>query len=157
MATRSAAVRASASPKATHGLGARPHDFERFASMDPISQGRTIRDGMEAIIAERVAKELLQVPLQTLLAGLGLPSSTILRKISRKERLSGAESDRIARVLYVREQAADVFEDEALAAEWMRRPNATLGGMTPLEVLDTQPGYDRVRDILSRIAFGVAA
>jgi putative toxin-antitoxin system antitoxin component (TIGR02293 family) len=122
MATRSAAVRASASPKATHGLGARPHDFERFASMDPISQGRTIRDGMEAIIAERVAKELLQVPLQTLLAGLGLPSSTILRKISRKERLSGAESDRIARVLYVREQAADVFEDEALAAEWMRRP-----------------------------------
>ncbi len=157
MATRSAAVRASASTKVTHGLGARPHDFERFASMDPISQGRTIRDGMEAIIAERVAKELLQVPLQTLLAGLGLPSSTILRKISRKERLSGPESDRIARVLYVREQAADVFEDEALAAEWMCRPNATLGGMTPLEVLDTQPGYDRVRDILSRIAFGVAA
>ncbi|MFJ3057488.1 antitoxin Xre/MbcA/ParS toxin-binding domain-containing protein [Herbaspirillum sp. NPDC087042] len=157
MATRSAAVRTSASAKSAQGLGTRPHDFERFASMDPVSQGRTIRDGMDAIIAERVAKELLQVPLQTLLAGLGLPSSTILRKISRKERLSGSESDRIARVLYIHEQAADVFEDEALAAQWMRRPNATLGGMTPLEVLDTQPGYDRVRDILSRIAFGVAA
>jgi len=157
MATRSAAVRTSVSAKSTHGLGTRPHDFERFASMDPVSQGRTIRDGMDAIIAERVAKELLQVPLQTLLAGLGLPSSTILRKISRKERLSGPESDRIARVLYIHEQAVDVFEDEALAAQWMRRPNATLGGMTPLEVLDTQPGYDRVRDILSRIAFGVAA
>ncbi|MBV8622678.1 MAG: DUF2384 domain-containing protein [Herbaspirillum sp.] len=157
MATRSAAARTSASAKSAQGLGTRPHDFERFASMDPVSQGRTIRDGMDAIIAERVAKELLQVPLQTLLAGLGLPSSTILRKISRKERLSGPESDRIARVLYIHEQAADVFEDEALAAQWMRRPNATLGGMTPLEVLDTQPGYDRVRDILSRIAFGVAA
>ena len=125
--------------------------------MDPISQGRTIRDGMDAIIAERVAKELLQIPLQTLLSGLGLPSSTILRKISRKERLSGSESDRIARVLYIREQAADVFEDEDLAAQWMRRGNAALGGLTPLEVLDTQPGYDRVRDILARIAFGVAA
>ncbi|QDD64273.1 DUF2384 domain-containing protein [Herbaspirillum seropedicae] len=155
MTTRSSSIRVVS--KGSQGLGARPNDFQRFASMDPISQGRTIRDGMDAIIAERVARELLQIPLQTLLAGLGLPSSTILRKISRKERLSGSESDRIARVLYIREQAADVFEDEALAAEWMRRANAALGGMTPLEVLDTQPGYDRVRDILSRIAFGVAA
>ncbi|WP_433694206.1 type II RES/Xre toxin-antitoxin system antitoxin [Herbaspirillum seropedicae] len=155
MATRSSSIRVVS--KGSQGLGARPNDFQRFANMDPISQGRTIRDGMDAIIAERVARELLQIPLQTLLTGLGLPSSTILRKISRKERLSGSESDRIARVLYIREQAADVFEDEELAAEWMRRANAALGGMTPLEVLDTQPGYDRVRDILSRIAFGVAA
>lgn len=155
MATRAAV--GSAASKRSAGLGAKPRDFERFARMDPISQGRTIRDGMDAIIAERVARELLQIPLQTLLAGLGLPSSTILRKISRKERLSGSESDRIARVLYIREQAADVFEDEGLAAEWMRRANAALGGLTPLEVLDTQPGYDRVRDILSRIAFGIAA
>ncbi|MDR9847241.1 type II RES/Xre toxin-antitoxin system antitoxin [Herbaspirillum huttiense] len=155
MATR-ATVDAAAS-KRSPGLGAKPRDFERFARMDPITQGRTIRDGMDAIIAERVARELLQIPLQTLLSGLGLPSSTILRKISRKERLSGSESDRIARVLYIREQAADVFEDEDLAAQWMRRGNAALGGLTPLEVLDTQPGYDRVRDILARIAFGVAA
>lgn len=141
----------------SHGLGARPHDFETFRKMDPLEQRRTIREGMEAIIVDRVAKELLHVPLQTLLSGLGLPNSTILRKISKEERLSGAESDRVARVLYVFEQATDVFEDDALAAEWMQRPNGELGGLRPLEVLDSQPGYDRVRDLLMRVTFGVSA
>jgi putative toxin-antitoxin system antitoxin component (TIGR02293 family) len=139
------------------GLGSRPHDFEKFRKMDPLTQRQTIRDGMDAIIVERVAKELLQVPLQTLLTGLGLPASTILRKVSKEERLSGSESDRVARVLYVFEQATEVFEDERLAAEWMQRPHAELGRLKPLEVLDSQPGYDRVRDILMRISFGVSA
>ncbi|QDQ82133.1 DUF2384 domain-containing protein [Paraburkholderia megapolitana] len=125
--------------------------------MDPLEQRLTIREGMDAIIVERIAKELLHIPLQTVLAGLGLPSSTILRKISKEERLSGAESDRVARVLYVLEEATQVFEDDALAAEWLQRPHAELGGLRPLEVLDSQPGYDRVRDLLMRITFGVSA
>ncbi|WP_415873972.1 antitoxin Xre/MbcA/ParS toxin-binding domain-containing protein [Burkholderia ubonensis] len=150
--TRKAGVGAAGS----HGLGARPRDFEAFRGMDPLEQRQQIRDGMDAIIIDRVAKELLHVPVASLLSGLGLPSSTILRKISKKERLSGSESDRVARVLYVFEQAVDVFEDEALAAEWLRRPNAELAGLLPLEVLDSQPGYDRVRDLLMRITFGVS-
>ncbi|PRZ44841.1 putative toxin-antitoxin system antitoxin component (TIGR02293 family) [Paraburkholderia fungorum] len=140
----------------SNGLGAQQHDFEVFRKMAPLAQRQTIRDGMQAIIVERVAKELLHVPLQTLLTGLGLPTSTILRKISKEERLSGAESDRVARVLYVFEQASEVFENPALAAEWMQRPNAELGGLKPLEVLDSQPGYDRVRDLLLRVTFGIA-
>lgn len=141
----------------SNGLGAQPHDFETFRKMDPLEQRRQIREGMEAIIIDRVAKELLHIPVQTLLSGLGLPSSTILRKISKEERLSGPESDRVARVLYVFEQAAEVFEDDALAAEWMQRPHVELGGLRPLEVLDSQPGYDRVRDLLLRVIHGVSA
>ncbi len=150
----SAAVKAFAG---AHGLGAQPNDFQVFQKMDPLAQRQTIRDGMEAIIIERVAKELLHVPLQTLLNGLGLPVSTISRKISREERLSGAESDRVARVLYVFHEATQLFEDEGVAAEWMQRPNAALGKLKPLEVLDSQPGYDRVRDLLMRATFGIAA
>ncbi|OLL33136.1 hypothetical protein BTH42_04135 [Burkholderia sp. SRS-W-2-2016] len=152
-----AATRAAREFVESHGLGAQPQDFEIFRTMDPLAQRQIIRAGMQAMIVERIAKELLQVSLQTLLAGLGLPSSTILRKISKEERLSGSESDRVARVLYIFEQAHEVFEDPNLAAEWMRRPNAELGGLKPLEVLDSQPGYDRVRDILLRATFGIAA
>nr|WP_322048367.1 antitoxin Xre/MbcA/ParS toxin-binding domain-containing protein [Paraburkholderia sp. J67] len=125
--------------------------------MDALAQRQTIRDGMESIIVERVAKELLHVPLQTLLTGLSLPTSTILRKIANQERLSVAESDRVARVLYVLQQATQVFDDADLAAEWMQRANAELAGLKPLEVLDSQPGYDRVRDILLRATFGIPA
>ncbi|MCX4166095.1 MULTISPECIES: antitoxin Xre/MbcA/ParS toxin-binding domain-containing protein [Paraburkholderia] len=160
LALASAKHAASRARKALVGsgaLGSQPHDFETFRKMDPLEQRLTIREGMDAIIVERIAKELLHIPLQTVLAGLGLPSSTILRKISKEERLSGAESDRVARVLYVLEEATQVFEDDALAAEWLQRPHAELGGLKPLEVLDSQPGYDRVRDLLMRITFGVSA
>jgi putative toxin-antitoxin system antitoxin component (TIGR02293 family) len=149
-----AAVKAFAG---SSGLGAQPNDFQLFQKMDPLAQRQAIRDGMEAMIVDRVARELLHVPLQTLLNGLGLPVSTISRKISREERLSGTESDRVARVLYVFHEATQLFEDESVAAEWMQRPNAALGKLKPLEVLDSQPGYDRVRDLLMRAAFGIAA
>jgi putative toxin-antitoxin system antitoxin component (TIGR02293 family) len=128
----------------TEGLGARPKDFEAFRKMGPLEQRRQIREGMAAIIVDRIAQKLLHIQRQTLLSGLGLSSPTIQRKIAKKERLSGIESDRVARVLYAFDRAVEVFEDEALAAEWMLRPNIELAGLRPLEVLDSQPGYDRV-------------
>ena len=39
----------------------------------------------------------------------------------------------------------------------MQRGNATVGGLQPLEVLDSQPGYDRVRTLLLQGTHGVAA
>ena len=140
----------------TRGLGTRPQDLEAFSKTGPLEQRQQIRDGMAAIIVNRVAKDLLHVPIRPLLNALGLPSSTILRKISKADRLTGTESDRVARVLYIFDRALDVFEDKRVAAEWMLRPTLELSGVCPLEVLDTQPGYDRVRDLLTRLTFGVS-
>ncbi|ESS37744.1 hypothetical protein P355_0462 [Burkholderia cenocepacia KC-01] len=60
-------------------------------------------------------------------------------------------------MLYVFRLAMDVFENETLAAEWMQLPHAELAGLRPLEVLDSQPGYDRVRDLLMRVIYGIGA
>ncbi len=141
----------------SNGLGAQSHDFETFAMMDPLEQRRTIREGMEAFIVERVANELLHLTVPALLEYIGLPYSTILRKIKAEERLSAGESDRIARVLFVLAQSTEVFASADLAAEWMQRENAMLGGLKPLEALDSQPGYDRVRTLLLRVTHGVTA
>ncbi|MFM0326944.1 antitoxin Xre/MbcA/ParS toxin-binding domain-containing protein [Caballeronia glebae] len=155
---RSAAAHAGKSLVGSDQKDVNTDDIETFlVRFDPLEQRRQIREGMEAAIIERVAKDLLHVPVQTLLANLNLPSSTILRKMARAERLSPAESDRVARVLYVRQLAVEVFEDPALAGEWMQRSNAELAGLSPLEVLDSQPGYDRVREILLRVIHGVSA
>ncbi|WP_293024312.1 antitoxin Xre/MbcA/ParS toxin-binding domain-containing protein [Pandoraea sp.] len=138
--------------------GTLPAAMDDFLVLDaPLAQRQLIRDGFEARVIDRVARELLHMPVQTLLFSLNLPSSTILRKIQRQERLSPAESDRVARVLYLRRLATEVFEDEARAIAWMRRPHAELGGLSPLDVLDSQPGYDRARDLLLRVIHGVSA
>jgi putative toxin-antitoxin system antitoxin component (TIGR02293 family) len=139
----------------TDGLGAQDDDFAFFLGLDPIEQSRLIRDGMKAVIVSRIATELLDIPVQTLLASLRLPSSTINRKISQGERLSASESDRAARTMLIYAQAKDVLEDGKLAAEWLLRPNVQLAGERPLDMLDTQTGFDRVRDILVRLEHGV--
>ncbi|WP_413226806.1 antitoxin Xre/MbcA/ParS toxin-binding domain-containing protein [Burkholderia sp. AU38729] len=155
---RSAPAKAAKPSVSMKQLRTHDSDIEMFlCRFDALEQRKQIREGMESNIIDRVAKNLLHVPVQTFLASLGLPSSTILRKIAREERLSPAESDRVARVLYVFRLAADVFENEALAAEWMQLPHSELAGMWPLELLDSQPGYDRVRDILMRVIHGIGA
>ena len=156
-ARRADAPRAAHQASSSNGLGAGKGDFDTFARMAPMSQRRAIAEGFDALIIERVARELLGVPVQSLLSALSLPSSTILRKIAKHDRLSQSESDRVARVLYVLGLATDLFEDGERAAAWMNRANAELDGLKPLEVLDVQPGYDRVRDILNRAQFGVGA
>jgi putative toxin-antitoxin system antitoxin component (TIGR02293 family) len=140
---------------ATVGLGAQDDDFTFFLGLDPIEQSYLIRDGMKAVIVSRIAAELLDIPVQTLLASLRLPSSTINRKISQGERLSASESDRAARTMLIYAQARDVLEDSKLAAGWLLRPNVQLSGERPLDMLDTQTGFDRVRDILVRLEHGV--
>lgn len=156
-AKRAAASRAATPAGSSNGLGASKGDFDTFRRMAPMLQRRAIAEGFDAVIIERVARELLGVPVQTLLSALSLPSSTILRKIAKHDRLSQGESDRVARVLYMLNLATDLFEDSERAAAWMSRANAELDGLKPLEVLDVQPGYDRVRDILNRAQFGVSA
>ncbi|MEN8515187.1 antitoxin Xre/MbcA/ParS toxin-binding domain-containing protein [Burkholderia sp. RS02] len=156
-AKRAAASRVATPAGSSNALGAGKGDFDTFGRMAPMSQRRAIAEGFDAVIIERVARELLGVPVQSLLSALSLPSSTILRKIAKHDRLSQGESDRVARVLYVLDLATDLFEDSERAGAWMSRANAELDGLKPLEVLDVQPGYDRVRDILNRAQFGVGA
>ncbi|GAB6847081.1 antitoxin Xre/MbcA/ParS toxin-binding domain-containing protein [Paraburkholderia kururiensis] len=151
------AIAPAQTPADNNDLGALPGDLDNFlVRCPPLEQHRLIHYGFAAIIIDGVAKEVLRMPVQTLLASLNLCCSTIQRKIQRKDRLSPAESDRVARVLYLRQLAVEVFEDQALAVEWMRRPHAELAGLSPLDMLDTQPGYDRARDLLLRVIHGVS-
>jgi putative toxin-antitoxin system antitoxin component (TIGR02293 family) len=136
-------------------LGDNVEDLELFMSMDQAQQTRVIREGFEPIIITRIAKELLGVQAKTLLESLRLPNSTIARKKSSQERLSASEGDRVARVLMIFAHARDVFEDAGSAATWMKSAHAEFESESPLAMLDTQSGFDRVRDLLMRIEFGI--
>jgi len=140
----------------THGLGAADQDLDTFLMLDPIAQSEQIRIGMEPNIIGRVAAEILKTSVQSLLASLRIPSSTLTRKLAARDRLSSGESDRVSRVMLVHARAADVFESRDIAAQWMQVPHAELSGETPVAMLDTQAGYDAVQRIIQRIEFGVS-
>jgi uncharacterized protein (DUF2384 family) len=51
-------------------------------------------------------------------------------------------------------QASNVLADPALAMQWMLRPTV-LNGARPLDALATPGGYERVRDLLTRLEHGM--
>jgi putative toxin-antitoxin system antitoxin component (TIGR02293 family) len=138
---------------------ARPPEniISAFLAMAPIEQAQQIRQGMDANVACSVSRDLLNVSLPVLLRSLRLSPSVVRRKISSSKPLSASESDRIARTLLIHELATDVLENSKLASEWMVKRNAHLRDETPLDMLDTQTGYDCVREVLIRLAHGVCA
>ena len=127
----------------------------RFLALGPIEQALQIRSGFDAPILEDIASKLLHIPLRELLASLRMPRDAIIQKIRLGMRLTTSESDHVARIFLIYGQAGEVLEDAELAATWLLRSNIELGGERPLNMMDTQPGFDRVRDLLLRIERGV--
>jgi len=48
----------------------------------------------------------------------------------------------------------DAIGDEDQAREWLQRPNRTLQGAMPLDLLGTDAGAELVSDELGRIEYG---
>jgi putative toxin-antitoxin system antitoxin component (TIGR02293 family) len=82
------------------------------------------------------------------------------RKTLAHRRILGSltpdQSDRLARVLRMINEAETTFGDPVKAHTWLRRPTALLDGEAPLDRLDTDFGIRQVEALLGRIAFGLA-
>ncbi|MBC7415268.1 MAG: DUF2384 domain-containing protein [Herminiimonas sp.] len=115
-----------------------------------------MRDGINAHAVPAIA-DRLHISQDKLFEVLRLPKSTIKARISKNQSLSPTEQDRIYRAEKVFMRAIAVFEDEGDARDWLGSAIRSLGGETPLSLLDTEAGYELVMDTLSRIEFGVYA
>ena len=55
------------------------------------------------------------------------------------------------------ELAETVFEDKNAAVSWLCEPNLATDDAPPLDLLGTEAGFDRVKNLLLRIQYGVLA
>jgi putative toxin-antitoxin system antitoxin component (TIGR02293 family) len=60
-----------------------------------------------------------------------------------------------ARLMSISVRAGEVFANQEKAIHWLRSPNPSLEGKTPLEAAQTDLGYREVEDVLVRIEHGV--
>ncbi len=86
----------------------------------------------------------------------GTPERTLARR-KREGKLNSKESSRLIRLARVVARGEEVFEDLGAAIDWLKSANASLGGATPLSLLDTDIGAECVLDTLGRIEHGVYA
>lgn len=61
-------------------------------------------------------------------------------------------TDRFSRV---RDSAERLYESWERAQQWLNRPNPRLGGRTPVELLDTDNGEQKVEELLGQIGEGI--
>jgi putative toxin-antitoxin system antitoxin component (TIGR02293 family) len=85
---------------------------------------------------------------------LGISDRTYERR-SREGRLREAESVKVEFLESLLALAADVFRDEAKGRGWLGTPLVPFGNNTPLQMLDSVQGYERVRNALNRIRYGM--
>lgn len=99
-------------------------------------------------------RDRLDVPDKMLASTVNIAYRTLSRR-KKEGRLKTDESERVLRIARLYEKALDVLEDEKLARQWFRLPAKALGGKTPLQYADTEPGAEEVNDLLGRMEYGV--
>ena len=124
--------------------------------------GRSVRTDRDIETAIRkgfplsVVAEIMHsagLTLNELAASLDVSPRSLQRR-RREGRLAKYESDRLYRLARVIALATRSIGDAEAARRWLKLPNRALGGRTPLDVIDTEPGTRALENVLGRIAYG---
>ena len=114
-----------------------------------------VRQGISANAVD-AAVRVMDMGQAELARALDIPERTLARR-KKEGTLSRDESGKLVRLARVVERAVEVFEDGPAALDWLKSPNASLGGASPLSLMDTDLGAVAVLNALGRIEHGVFA
>ena len=117
-------------------------------------QIQTIERGFPSSALAEIAA-ILGLPKARIIEGLKLVVRTITQREKKHERFSPMESERLYRVVRVRALAREIFSADTAVAEWMSVPDRSLGNRTPLEMLATDLGAQKVENLLRAMMHGV--
>lgn len=111
-----------------------------------------IREGFPPAVVEELMRAS-GLTLKELASALDLSPRSLQRR-RRTRRLARYESDRLYRLARIVALANEFLGDHKRAIRWLKHPNRALGGIAPVETLDTELGARQVEHILGRIAYG---
>jgi putative toxin-antitoxin system antitoxin component (TIGR02293 family) len=111
-----------------------------------------IREGFPQTVVEGVMKSA-HLTLKELAASLDLSTRSLQRRRG-EGRLARYESDRLYRIARIVALAKHYLGGEEIAIRWLKRPNRALGGVAPMQAIDTELGARNVENVLGRIAYG---
>ncbi|MBA2402815.1 MAG: DUF2384 domain-containing protein [Bradyrhizobium sp.] len=107
------------------------------------------RQGDGTKIRSRISQQLEEVlRLRGLVRKLERPDSFVARTEPQAN---------LIRALEIKTLADRIFGDEQKAEAWLQRPNASLSGQTPADLLNDELGTAVVREMLERIDHGIFA
>jgi putative toxin-antitoxin system antitoxin component (TIGR02293 family) len=114
---------------------------------------KNIKKGLPISAFEKIQKEL-DVSADTLASTVNIATRTLARR-KKEGRFHPDESERVLRIASLFDRALQVLHSQNRVQLWFKSPQKGLGGQTPLEYADTEPGAREVEDLLGRLEHGV--
>lgn len=134
----------------------RDHLAVRGSNPSAVPDAIRVRSGLGISVLDDL-KETLGLDWETVEHILGVSARTLQRRRKRGEDFTPAESDRLWRLLHVWHRSTEAFKSEDAARTWLTEPHTLLGGESPVQRLDTEPGLREVEDMLTVIDETAAA
>jgi putative toxin-antitoxin system antitoxin component (TIGR02293 family) len=124
----------------------------RAARLDLLEE---VERGLPVRAYEAVAEALELTPLEE--DGLLQVSLRTRARWKKRARLDAATSDRLVRLARILALAVLVLESRENAVGWLREPSPALGGRSPLAAVASDPGAEKVSNMLYQMEHGVYA
>ncbi len=113
-----------------------------------------IRRGVSYNAIEAVSKKM-NTPVRDMLELLDIPQTTYNKKKRENSLLNGRDSEFILLLSELTDFGLEVFNgEEAKFSRWLKKPNISLGGLTPESLLDSVTGIQEVKNTLNRLEYG---
>ena len=120
-------------------------------SMDRV---KIIRKGLPYESIEVISKKA-DCSIKEVLRSLGLPQTTYNKKKKDNDLLSGRDSEVILFLAELLDLGLEVFDNEKEKFQrWLKKPNISLGGVTPESLFDSLTGIQEVKNTLNRLEYG---
>lgn len=113
-----------------------------------------IRNGLPYESIEVISTRT-NLPIKQILNRLGVPQTTYNKKKKDKDLLTGRDSEVVLVLTELLDFGLEVFNNEKEKFQrWLKKPNISLGGVTPESLFDSLTGIQEVRNSLNRLEYG---
>lgn len=139
--------------------------FKAYYVTDRLTIRDSIRQGVPARNIGMLAN-VLELPSLRIAGALGIPESTVRRKVRENAQLAPDQTERllglqrlIGQVQAMVEESGNPedFDAASWTRKWLDEPHPALGGARPIDYLDTMTGQQILADLLSRNVTGAYA
>ncbi len=129
-------------------------DLDEFAWSTSMDRVQIIRKGLPYESIEVISKKA-DFSVKEVLRSLGLPQTTYNKKKKDNDLLSGRDSEVILFLTELLDFGLEVFDNEKEKFQrWLKKPNISLGGVTPESLFDSLTGIQEVKNTLNRLEYG---
>lgn len=147
------------------GKGTPPFAYKALYRASPADRIGVIKKGVAASDLKRFIAAL-HVDQKVMFDALNLKTATVNKKAANNQPLSTEDSERVLGLAKLVGQLEDMVEESGETdgfdapewlSSWLRQPLPALGGVKPIELLDTMEGQAVVSRALAQIQSGAFA